>query len=57
MKNQDIRMALKRKGLCLWQLADQLGISEATMTRKLRKELSNDEKQKLHEIIDKMEVV
>ena len=55
MKNQDIRIYLKKKGLCLWQLADKLKISEASMTRKMRKELSKEEKEKIIKVIKEME--
>ncbi len=55
MKNQDIRIYLKKRGLCLWQLADKLKISEASMTRKMRKELSKEEKEKIIKIINEME--
>ena len=55
MKNQEIRSYLKNKGFFLWQLADKLGISEASMTRKMRKELSKEEKEKLIKIINEME--
>ena len=56
MRNQDVRMYLKRKGLCLWQLAIALGISESTLSRKFRNELSQDEKDAIKKIIDEMEV-
>ena len=55
MKNQEIRKALRKKGLYLWNLADVLGVSEATMTRKLRKELSKEEKVRILKIIEEME--
>lgn len=54
MKNLDVRQYAKSKGVCLWQCAEVLGISEPTMTRKLRRELPEDEKAKLREIIDEL---
>lgn len=54
MKNLDVRHYGKSKGVCLWQCAEVLGISEPTMTRKLRRELPEDEKAKLREIIDEL---
>lgn len=55
MNNKDIRNLLKEKGIFNWQLADKLGISEATLTRKLRRELPTEEKEKLIKVIKKME--
>lgn len=46
MNNTDIRKYAKTHGVRLWQIADELGISEITMSRKLRYELSEDEKTK-----------
>ncbi len=54
MNNTDIRKYAKTHGVRLWQIADELGISEITMSRKLRYELSEDEKQKILEIIDEL---
>ena len=45
--NLDVRWAVKDNGLYLWQVADFLGICDGTLSRKLRKELSDDEKQKI----------
>ena len=42
--NLEIRQKAKEKGVLLWEVADKLKISEATMTRKLRKELPPEEK-------------
>lgn len=55
MNNKDIRNLLKEKGIYHWQLADKLGISEPTLTRKLRRELPTEEKEKLIKVIKKME--
>ena len=54
MKNQDIRVTAKLKGVKLWEICDKLGISEPTMTRKLRHELSQEEKEKIFSIIDEI---
>lgn len=45
--NQDIRTAIKDTGLHHWQIADRLLISENTMSRKLRKELPEEEKKQI----------
>lgn len=50
--NADIREYAKSKSVMLWQIADVLGCSEPTMTRKMRYELSDDEKKKMRSVID-----
>ncbi len=52
MCNTDIRTAAKNAGIFLYQIASAMGISEPTMTRKLRFELSNDEKQTIFDVIN-----
>ena len=52
--NLEIRQKAKEKGVLLWEVADTLNISEATMTRKLRKELPPEEKSQLLNIIEKL---
>lgn len=51
LKNVDLRNTIKTYDMRLWELADLLKISEATMTRKLRHELSKDEKVKIIDLI------
>lgn len=45
--NQAIRNALKECGMYQWQLAKLLNISEATITRKMRTELPQEEQKKI----------
>ena len=52
--NNDVREYAKSKNVCLWQIADELNISEPTMTRKMRRELPDIAKSKLRDIIDKI---
>ena len=47
MSNESVRREAKKARVALWELADALGISESTITRKLRKELETSEKEKL----------
>lgn len=49
--NYDLRTAAKNAGVPLWAIADVLHISEPTMTRKLRRELDEDEKARILGII------
>ena len=51
MKNQENRNAMKENNIKQWELAEMLGISENTMCRKLRKELPDEEKKRILEII------
>lgn len=44
MKNLDIRQEAKTAKVNLWQIAEQLGIADSNFSRKLRKELSVEEK-------------
>lgn len=54
MKNLDLRKSAKAAGIPLWRLAEALGVSEPTMTRKLRHELSEAEKRRLLNLIEQL---
>ena len=54
IKNCDIREKANEKGVRLWQIAAQLNINDGNFSRKLRKELTNEEKAKIFEIIDRL---
>ena len=56
MFNKDIRAYAKEKSVFLWQVAKAMNISEATITRRLRMELPEQEKQKVFGIIDELSV-
>lgn len=49
--NQTIRKAAKAARVPLWMLAERIGVSEPTMTRKLRRELDSREQEKILAII------
>lgn len=51
MNNIEIRIALIEAGMKKWELADYLGINDCSLSRKLRKELPEDEKQNILKII------
>ncbi len=55
MANELIRKKAKQAGVALWRIADELKISEATLTRKMRRELTAEEQQKYLKIIDRLE--
>ena len=50
--NQALRTYAKQKGVCLWAVAESLSISEATLIRKLRRELSEKDRIKMMNHID-----
>lgn len=52
MCNMDIRQAAAGAGGRLWQIADAIGLNDGNFSRKLRKELPEDEKQKIFGIIE-----
>jgi len=54
MKNIEIRVRAKERGVFLWEIASAMGVSDMTITRHLRKELSQDEKEKIIAIIDRL---
>lgn len=54
LANTDVRTTAKEKGVRLWEIAEHLKISDPTMTRKLRKELPDSEKQEIIKIIDEL---
>ena len=53
-KNADIREAATTRGVKLWQIAEALGITDGNFSRKLRKELSAEEKCRIMEIINRL---
>ncbi len=56
MKNLDIRKAAQAAGVRLWQIAAELGINDGNFSRKLRKELSTEEKAKIYTVIARLSV-
>ena len=54
MKNLDLRKSAKAAGIPLWRIADAIGVSEPTMTRKLRHELPENEKKQLLDLIKQL---
>lgn len=52
--NTDIREAAKKSGICLWQVAEAIGISDASFSRKLRRELPDAERERVMGAIEKL---
>lgn len=54
LENTAIRTRAKAKGVRLWELAETMGISEPTITRRLRRELPAAEKVQIMALIDEI---
>ncbi|MBQ1483867.1 MAG: hypothetical protein IIZ42_01030 [Eubacterium sp.] len=54
LNNIDIRQRAKTAGVYQYQIAEALGVSEYTIIRKLRQELSPEAKAKIFQIIDQI---
>ena len=55
MTNQDIRRTAAGAGVKLWQIAEALGVADCSLSRKLRRELPAEEKEKIFSIIRELE--
>ena len=49
--NKEIREAAKRAGICLWQVAEKIGVNDGNFSRKMRRELPPQEKERILGII------
>ena len=54
MNNVEIRISAKERGVKMWEVAEALHIHDSAFSRKLRKELPQEEKGKILEIIDRL---
>lgn len=52
--NEHIKRYAKDRGVKLWEVAYRYGITDATFSRKLRRELPTQEQEKIIEIINEM---
>ena len=55
MHNRDIKIAAMTACVPLWRVAEELGVADSSLSRKLRKELPAEEKKKIFDIIDRLE--
>ena len=53
--NEDIRKTIKAAGLKQWQVAKELGISEATIIRWLRDELNEERRNAIFSAIESLQ--
>ena len=54
MRNLDVRNMISDSSLKYWEIAEKLGVTDSTFSRKLRKEFSEKEKTKIIEIINEL---
>ncbi len=47
MANEAVRVAAKRAGVKLWEVADYCGMADTTLSRQMRKELPKEKQQTL----------
>ena len=52
--NIEIRDKAKASGILLWEVSEAMGITEWTLSRKLRHELPEDKKAEILAIIDRL---
>lgn len=52
--NEDIRTAIEFSDLKYWQVAEKYGITDGNFSKKLRRELPNEEKIKIMKIISEL---
>lgn len=49
--NEVIRVTAKNRGVKLWEIAEVIGITDSNFSRKLRRELPENEKSRIMDII------
>ena len=49
--NKEIRITARDAGIRLWQVAERIGMNDGNFSRKLRRELPDQEKKEILEII------
>lgn len=54
MKNKEIREAIASAKIRYWQVAEAYGCTDGTFSRKLRRELPREDKEKIFSIIKKL---
>ena len=56
-QNKRIRREAENKGVFLWEIAEQLGITDSTLSRKLRRELPEEEQTAILKIIKEISIM
>ena len=52
--NTEIKTKAKENKVCLWEIAERLGLVDTSFSRKLRRELPADEKRHIFALIDEI---
>ena len=52
--NQKIRDYAKSKGVLLWEIAERVEVNDSNFSRKLRRELPDEEQERIMRIIDEI---
>lgn len=52
--NADLRQTAKNAGVYFWQIADLWGVSEAYMTRLMRRELTAEERSRFLDAVERL---
>lgn len=52
--NEDLKKAMKESNIPMWKIAYEYGYTDSTFSKKLRKEFSKSEKNKILKIIEKL---
>lgn len=52
--NVEIRDTAKRRGVKLWQVAEEIGMSDAAFSRKLRHELADEDRERVLNAINRL---
>lgn len=52
--NLDIKAKAKQYSVFLWEIADKLNVTDGNFSRKLRRELPAEEKQRIFSLIDEI---
>lgn len=54
MKNEEIKLLIKQSRFFNYEIAEHIGISEVSLSRWFRKELSEEQKQKIIKAIEEL---
>jgi len=54
MENSKIRNRAKEAGVKLWEIADRYGVNDGNFSRKLRRELPDEDRDRILAIIDEI---
>jgi DNA-binding transcriptional regulator LsrR (DeoR family) len=54
LANTDVRAEMKHAGVTQWQIADEMGVCEMTITRKLWHKMDITEKAKMFTLIERL---